>query len=184
MYQNKRKWTVETVVFMGFFVAMNIVLTRFCSIELGPYRLGFGPAAIIMSGLWLGPAAGGIVGLVSDLIGCLLKGYAVNPFITVSAIVWGVLPAAMSVWFRKGSSRKITLGISVSVAAAAVLSTLVLNTAGMVVFMGYSFYAIFPGRAVQFAVMTPILCVIAVSLYLSPLTKMIAGFLKGRRART
>lgn len=182
MHQKKGKWTVETVVFMSFFVAMNIVLTRFCSIELGPYRLGFGPAAIIMSGLWLGPAAGGIVGLVSDLIGCLIKGYAVNPFITISAIVWGVVPAVMSLKFRKGSTGKVTAGISVSVASAAVLSTLIFNTAGMVLFMGYSFYAIFPGRVIQFAIMTPILCVIAVSLYLSPLTRILAGYLRERGA--
>ena len=51
----KRRWSAKTIVFMGFFVAMNIVLTRFCSIDLGPFRLGFGPAATIMSGLWLGP---------------------------------------------------------------------------------------------------------------------------------
>lgn len=89
MYQ-KRKWSVKTVVFMGFFVAMNIVLTRFCSVNLGPFRLGFGPASTIMSGLWLGPLAGGVVGMVADLIGCLIDGYAVNPFITVSAILSGV----------------------------------------------------------------------------------------------
>ncbi len=93
--ETKRRWSAKTIVFMGFFVAMNIVLTRFCSIDLGPFRLGFGPAATIMSGLWLGPLAGGVVGMVADLIGCLIDGYAINPLITVSAILWGVVPGAM-----------------------------------------------------------------------------------------
>lgn len=103
---NKRRWSAKTIVFMGFYVAMNIVLTRFCSIDLGPFRLGFGPAATIMSGLWLGPLAGGVVGMVADLIGCLIDGYAINPLITVSAILWGVVPGAMGLRLAKGSTKK------------------------------------------------------------------------------
>ena len=45
-------------------------------------------------GLWLGPVAGGVCGLCADIIGCFMKGYAVNPFITVAAILWGVLPVS------------------------------------------------------------------------------------------
>lgn len=179
----KRKWSAKTVVFMGFFVAMNIVLARFCSIDLGPFRLGFGPAATIMAGLWLGPLAGGVVGMMADLVGCLLDGYAVNPLITVAAILWGVVPALMGLRLAKGSVKKKTAGIAGSVVAAALLSTVCFNTLGLVLFMGYNFYAIFPGRLIQFAVMTPLLCVIVVSLYLSPLTNIIAGYLREQRAR-
>lgn len=181
MYQ-KRKWSVKTVVFMGFFVAMNIVLTRFCSVNLGPFRLGFGPASTIMSGLWLGPLAGGVVGMVADLIGCLIDGYAVNPFITVSAILWGVVPGVLELRLARGNARRKTVGISVSVVTAAVLSTIFFNTMGLVLFMGYNLYAILPGRLIQFAVMTPLLCVIAVTLYLSPLTNILAGYFREQRA--
>lgn len=76
-----------------------------------------------------------------------------------------------------------TVEICASVVVAAVLSTIIFNTAGMVLFMGYSLYAILPGRLIQFAVMTPLLCVITVSLYLSPLTQILAGYLRERRAR-
>ena len=181
--ETKRRWSAKTIVFMGFFVAMNIVLTRFCSIDLGPFRLGFGPAATIMSGLWLGPLAGGVVGMVADLIGCLIDGYAINPLITVSAILWGVVPGSIGLRLAKGSTKRKTVGICASVVVAAVLSTIIFNTAGMVLFMGYSLYAILPGRLIQFAVMTPLLCVITVSLYLSPLTQILEGYLRERRAR-
>ena len=121
--------------------------------------------------------------MVADLIGCLIDGYAINPLITVSAILWGVVPGAMGLRLAKGSTKRKTVGICASVAAAAVLSTIIFNTAGMVLFMGYSLYAILPGRLIQFAVMTPLLCVITVSLYLSPLTQILAGYLRERRAR-
>ena len=115
--------------------------------------------------------------------GVFTGSYAINPLITVSAILWGVVPGAMGLRLAKGSTKRKTVGICASVVVAAVLSTIIFNTAGMVLFMGYSLYAILPGRLIQFAVMTPLLCVITVSLYLSPLTQILAGYLRERRAR-
>ena len=56
-----------------------------------------------------------------------------------------------------------------------VISSLCLTTAGLVIMLGYNFYAIMPGRLVQFAIMTPIYCVLTCLLYFSPLTSMVAG---------
>ena len=39
--------------------------------------------------------------------------------------------------------------------------------------LGYNFYAIMPGRLVQFAIMIPIYCVLTCLLYFSPLTAMV-----------
>ena len=36
--------------------------------------------------------------------------------------------------------------------------------------LGYNFYAIMPGRLVQFVIMIPIYCVLTCLLYFSPLT--------------
>lgn len=41
--------------------------------------------------------------------------------------------------------------------------------------LGYNFYAIMPGRLVQFAIMIPIYCVLTCLLYFSPLTAMVVG---------
>ena len=43
------------------------------------------------------------------------------------------------------------------------------------VMIGANFYAIMPGRLVQFAIMTPIYCVLTSLLYFSPLTGMVVG---------
>ena len=68
-----------------------------------------------------------------------------------------------------------TVGICVSIVITAVLSSLVLTTAGLVLMMGYNFYAIMPGRLVQFAIMIPIYCVVSCLLYFSPLTSMVVS---------
>ena len=160
---------------MALLVAMHLVLTRVLVIDLGAYRISVGSVCTILAGLWLGPVAGGVCGFASDIIGCFMKGYAVNPFITVAAILWGVLPALVRPLIANKKKTGKTVGICVSIVVTAILSSLVLTTAGLVIMLGYNFYAIMPGRLIQFAIMIPIYCVITCLLYFSPLTAMVAG---------
>ena len=99
MQKNNTKsvWNVKNLVFMALLVAMQLVLTRVLVLDLGPYRITVGTVCTVLAGLWMGPVAGGVCGLCADIVGCFLKGYAVNPFITLASILWGVLPAL----FRK-----------------------------------------------------------------------------------
>ena len=173
--QKKQTWNVKTLVFMALLVAMHLVLTRVLVIDLGAYRISVGSVCTILAGLWLGPVAGGVCGFASDSIGCFMKGYAVNPFITVAAILWGVLPALVRPLIANKKKTGKTVGICVSIVVTAILSSLVLTTAGLVIMLGYNFYAIMPGRLIQFAIMIPIYCVLTCLLYFSPLTAMVAG---------
>ena len=173
--QKKQTWNVKTLVFMALLVAMHLVLTRVLVIDLGAYRISVGSVCTILAGLWLGPVAGGVCGFASDIIGCFMKGYAVSPFITVAAILWGVLPALVRPLIANKKKTGKTVGICVSIVVTAILSSLVLTTAGLVIMLGYNFYAIMPGRLIQFAIMIPIYCVLTCLLYFSPLTAMVAG---------
>lgn len=105
----------------------------------------------------------------------MMKGYAVNPFITVAAILWGVIPALAKPFFVNKKKTGKTVGICVSIVFTAVLSSLILTTAGLVIFLGYNFYTIMPGRLIQFAILIPIYCVLTCLLYFSPLTAMVVG---------
>lgn len=160
---------------MALLIAMHLVLTRVLVIDLGAYRISVGSVTTILAGLWLGPIAGGVCGLCADIIGCFMKGYAVNPFITVAAILWGVLPALARPLFANKKKIGKTVVICISIVITAILSSLVLTTAGLVIMLGYNFYAIMPGRLVQFVIMIPIYCVLTCLLYFSPLTAMVAG---------
>ena len=131
--QKKQYWNVKTLVFMALLIAMHLVLTRVLVIDLGAYRISVGSVCTILAGLWLGPVAGGVCGLCADIIGCFMKGYAVNPFITVAAILWGVLPALAKPLFANRKKTGKTVGICVSIVVTAVLSSLVLTTAGLVI---------------------------------------------------
>lgn len=176
MEKNRKSyWNVKTLVFMALLVAMHLVLTRVLVIELGAYRISVGSVCTILAGLWLGPVAGGVSGFAADIIGCFMKGYAINPLITVAAVLWGVVPALIKPLWASKSKKAKTVGMTVSVVITAVFSSLVFTTAGLVLFMGYPFLAIMPGRLVQFVIMIPIYCVLTCLLYFSPLTSMVAG---------
>lgn len=168
-------FNVKTMVYMALLVAMHLVLTRVLVIELGAYRISVGSVCTILAGLWLGPVAGGICGLAADIIGCFIKGYAINPLISIAAILWGVVPALVRPALVNKTRTMKTVFISAGVLVCSVLSSLVFTTAGLVLIMGYNFYAIMPGRLVQFAIMTPIYCVLTCLMYFSPLTKMITS---------
>lgn len=173
MQKNKKTiWDTRTLVFVGLLSALQIILTRLIVIELGSYRVTIGSVSTILAGLWLGPFAGGISGLISDVLGCMIKGYAVNPFITLAAVLWGVIPGFARA-FMSGKKGKKTVIICVSVVITSVFSTLLFTTAGLVLFQGYNLYAILPGRVIQWAIMTPIYCVLTVIMYFSPITNMI-----------
>ena len=177
MQKNKKTaWDTRVLVFLGLLVAMHVVLTRLFVIELGSYRISLGSVSTIMAGLWFGPVAGGVSGFVSDILGCILKGYAINPLITVAGILWGVIPAMMR-RFIVGTKTKKTAALCVGVAITSVFSTLVFTTAGLAWINGGEFWvsvmAILPGRLVQWALMTPIYCVLTCMLYFSPITSMV-----------
>lgn len=168
----KTTWSTQTLVFMSVLVAMTLVLSRMLAIDVGFARFTLGSICVIMAGLWFGPAAGGACGLAADILGCLMQGYAVNPLITVGAMCWGVIPALFKPLMTGGRVRK-TLLLCVSILISSVACTLGFTYAGLVLVLGYDFWAILPTRLAQFAAMTPVYCVLSCCLYFSPLTSML-----------
>lgn len=91
--------TTKGTVYLAFFVALGVILTRFASIRLTvmgieSIRIGLGGFPLIFAGLLFGPAAGAIVGALTDIIGYILSpmgGYM--PHFTLTAALTGALPA-------------------------------------------------------------------------------------------
>lgn len=175
MQRKGNRWTVKTLAFMSLLVAMHLILTRIIALDLGPYRISIGSVCTILAGLWLGPIAGGTCGFAADILGCFMKGYAINPVIMLAAILWGVIPALMKPLFINHSKFGKTVGIVIAVIISNILCSFVLTTVGLVVIQGYNFAAILPGRIAQLILNIPIYSVLTCIMYFSPLTKMIAN---------
>ena len=59
-------------------------------------RISFENLPIIFAGIAFGPLSGAATGIVADLIGCLIRGYSINPIITLGAAVVGLLSGIMA----------------------------------------------------------------------------------------
>jgi ECF transporter S component (folate family) len=182
MKRYRTVWCTYTLVSLGALTAIYLILSRFLAINIGGFgRIQLGVIARIMAGIWFGPFAGALCGLASDLLGCLIQGYAVNPLITFAAILWGVIPAlfvpqrsdtmagAQPSVSKKGAVMKLCAGTVI----ACIVCTLFVTTAALVWFNGYSFYAILPTRLIQVLLQTPVYCVLVCLLYFSHITAQV-----------
>jgi ECF transporter S component (folate family) len=79
-------------VFMGLLIALEIILTRFLSIQLPIVRIGFGFIAVSMAGMMLGPVAGGVTAALADVIRMMLFPMGTYfPGFTLSAFLSGAI---------------------------------------------------------------------------------------------
>lgn len=123
---------VRVMIISGLLVAMSIVLGKFAHIAIGDsIRISFENLPVIMAGVFFGPFVGGAVGIGADLIGCLLKGYAINPIITLGAASIGMLSG-----FTAYLSAKFPLALRVplSVLTAHIIGSMLIKSIGLYIY--------------------------------------------------
>lgn len=96
---NQSRWL--TVI--GFCVAMEIILSRFLSFHTWNLKIGFSFLPVVAAAYWGGPMAGGITGLLGDVIGFMLAPSGTYfPGFTLSSFLDGVIYGC----FLKGTPGK------------------------------------------------------------------------------
>lgn len=91
MTREKTKMLVTT----GLLIAVQVVLSRFCSIAAWNFKLGFGFVPIVVAALLYGPVCAATVAGVSDLLGAVL--FPIGPFFpgyTLTAVLRGTVYGA------------------------------------------------------------------------------------------
>lgn len=86
------KITPKLIARLAVLAAISIILGKFLSIKIEPWgRISFENLTVLLSGFAYGPVAGALCGVVADLLGCLVYGYAINPIITLGAASVGLM---------------------------------------------------------------------------------------------
>ena len=131
---NDSKTSVRTLTMLALLVAMSIVFSRVLSISTGFVRFNLGSLPVLLAALLFGPWAGFAVGVVADMIGGVLAGYAINPLITLGAGAIGLV--AGYAWQKLGSL-SIVLRLSVSVLLGHIVGSMVITSLALRLFYGY-----------------------------------------------
>lgn len=140
-FMKEKNLTYQLIV-MALLIALEIILTRFLSLQLPIARIGFGFLPIVIIAVMFGPIKAGICYSVGDVLGMLLFPSGIYfPGFTLSAFITGVL---YGLFLYK---KEITLKRSFLTAFTVLFTiTICLNTLWLVILMGKGFFAILPTR--------------------------------------
>ena len=158
---NTHPLSTKTLVVASLFVGINIVLSRVGAIMLfgGSVRLSFGNIPLILSGLLLGPAAGFMTGIVSDVLGFFINSFggAYHPGLTLSSGLTGFIPGlVMARGLRKGKSRYSLANVVTANLLVYVFVAGLLNTVWLTHLLGTGFWVLLPARLFSHGIITTV----------------------------
>ncbi len=166
MPKNK-KHLLSTIVTVALLVALNVILTRFLSIQTQFLRIGFGFLPVAVAGIAYGPFWGAVTGAVGDILGMIIYPPAEYfPGFTLTALLTGLI-------FGLLLHRRVTvLRILAASAVVCLLLNLVLDTLWLDIMYGSGFLVLLPARAVKCLINIPIYTILIRILWTNALSKI------------
>lgn len=144
--------STKKIARIGILIALNVVLSRFLSINTPVLRIGFGFVPIAVVAILYGPVYAAIAATIGDVIGGMF--FSPNPFFfgfTVSAALIGVI-FGVCLYKRQVS----ILNTSLSAVLINIIITLGLNTFWIKMISGQAYLALLPTRFLQALIMIPV----------------------------
>ena len=124
--------TVRVLAMTAVLVAMSIVCGKYLAIRGGDIlRFSFENLPILLAGVLFGPIVGAVAGVVADLIGCVLVGYAINPVVTLGAAALGLTGGLC---WHMGKSFPYWLRLALCVLSAHLVGSVLIKTLGLAAF--------------------------------------------------
>lgn len=150
----------RTLVTLGLLIAIEIVLSRFLSINAWNIKIGFNFIPIAMAGILYGPLAGGLVGACGDFLGATLFPIgAYFPGFTLTSFLIGVM-FGLCLHKRFTSARLI-----IAVGVNQLILGLLVNTLWISILYNSEFVPLFFTRIIQCAILLPVQFVVIRAIY-------------------
>ena len=142
--------TTRTLTCCALLAALQVVLARLIVPMPNEFtRFSIEAVPTVLAGILFGPVAGGLVGFVSDFVGCLFSGYGYNPIFCIPPILYGLCGGL----FRPLLARKVSfLRLLAVFAPAVVLGSVLYQSWALDFVYGKGFWVLLSARSVQFAV--------------------------------
>ena len=147
-----KKFDVKKLIQISLLIAIEIILTRFCSINTPIVRIGFGFLPIAIIGMMYGPLSAGVAYAIGDLLGVALfptgsffPGFTITAFLT--GIVYGVF------LYNKPKTWPRIIG---AVLTVCLVINLGLDTLWLSILMGKGYISLLPTRIMKAVLMIPV----------------------------
>lgn len=153
--------TTKTLTYCALLAALSVALARLFGLMPSEFsRFSIEAVPTFLAGALFGPVAGGLVGFVSDLVGCMFSGYGYNPLFCLPPILYGVCGGL----FRGFLAKKVSIPrVALAIAPAIVFGSLLWQSFALGFVYGKGFWFFFSTRSVQFAI-TMVVEVIIINL--------------------
>ena len=130
--------------------AMSIVCGKYLKIPVGDImRFSFENLPILLAGMAFGSVVGMITGVIADLVGCLLVGYAINPIVTLGAMAIGFLGGIV---YRLCAKLPLMLRTFMTVVSAHLVGSVVIKTFGLAKFYSIPFFELMLWRTLNYVI--------------------------------
>lgn len=146
------KLNTKSLIFLAFLIALEIILTRFLSINTPIVRIGFGFLPVAMAGILFGPLWAGLAYALGDVLGILLfPSGAYFPGFTLSALLVGFtygffLHNKPITWKR----------VLIPVVIVTMIINLCLDTFWLYILMDKAVISMLPARLLKCVIMLPV----------------------------
>ncbi|MCC8068586.1 MAG: folate family ECF transporter S component [Ruminococcus sp.] len=130
-------WNLRTMVVSALLIALSIVLGKQLSLTVGAFRISFENLPILIAGIFFNPVMAIVVGGISDIVGCLVVGYSINPIITIGAILVGGISGMVSNYCMK-KDYPLKLRLILSVGTAHIIGSVIVKSVGLYVYYHYA----------------------------------------------
>ena len=144
--------SVKKLVEISLLIALEVILTRFCSINTATLRIGFGFLPIAIIAMMYGPLSAGVAYALGDLLGMMIfpsgsyfPGFTLTAFLT--GIVYGVF------LYNKPKTWPRIIG---AVLTVCLVINLGLDTLWLSILMGKGYIALLPTRIMKAVLMIPV----------------------------
>ena len=144
---------IRRICLGGILAALSIVFGKLLAFNIGElFRISLENLPIILGGIFLGPIFGAAVGMVADLVGCLIVGYTINPFITLGAMAVGLVSGLVA----KALPREKKSSAFIAVSLAHLIGSVLIKSAGLSWFYGTDYLTLLGYRCINYGVIIAI----------------------------
>ena len=148
--QKRLSGNLQLLAVAAFLAALSIVCGKYLAFSIGNVlRFSFENLPILLAGMMFGPITGMLVGIVADLLGCVMVGYAINPLVTLGAACIGLLSGLL---FHATKKLSLVWQTCITVILTHLVASVIVKTYGLAQYYNMPFHILLLWRLLNYVI--------------------------------